>query len=55
MDNVETITQYYTEIIIQNELFCHAHRQVLSQPRYAKIVYFMARLKTRHRFWEWNL
>ena len=41
-----TIIDYYTEIIIQNELFCHAHRQALSQPKYAKIPkpYFMARL-----------
>ena len=40
------VIDYYTEIIIQNELFCHAHRQALSQPKYAKIPkpYFMARL-----------
>ena len=48
MNNRETIIDYYTEIIIQNELFCHAHRQALSQPKYAKIPkpYFMARLNT---------
>ena len=48
MNNRETIIDYYTEIIIQNELFCHAHRQVLSRPKYAKIPkpYFMARLNT---------
>ena len=48
MNNRGTIIDYYTEIIIQNELFCHAHRQALSRPKYAKIPkpYFMARLNT---------
>ena len=48
INNRENIIDYYTEIIIQNELFCHAHRQALSQPKYAKIPkpYFMARLHT---------
>ena len=48
MHTSSSIIDYYTEIIIQNELFCHAHRQVLSQPKYAKIPkpYFMARLNT---------
>jgi hypothetical protein len=46
MTHRSTIIDYYTEIIIQNELFCHAHRQALSRPKYAKIPkpYFMARL-----------
>ena len=46
MNNRENIVNYYTEIIIQNELFCQQHRQALSQPKYAKIPkpYFMARL-----------
>ena len=40
------IIKYYTEIIIHNELFCQAHRQALSHPKYAKIPkpFFMARL-----------
>ena len=48
MHSSSSIIDYYTEIIIQNELFCHAHRQALSQPKYAKIPkpYFMARLNT---------
>jgi len=48
INNRESVIEYYTEIIIQNELFCHAHRQALSQPKYAKIPkpYFMAMLNT---------
>jgi tRNA A-37 threonylcarbamoyl transferase component Bud32 len=46
MTRQSDVINYYTEIIIQNELFCQAHRQALSQPKYAKIPkpYFMARL-----------
>ena len=46
MSRQSDVINYYTEIIIQNELFCQAHRQALSQPKYAKIPkpYFMARL-----------
>ena len=46
MTRQSDVINYYTEIIIQNELFCQAHRQALSHPKYAKITkpYFMARL-----------
>ena len=46
MNSVSDVLDYYTEIIIQNELFCQAHRKALSQPKYAKIPkpFFMARL-----------
>ena len=37
MNSRKNIQDYYGEIIKQNELFCHAHRSKLSEPKYAKI------------------
>ena len=37
MNSNQDIEEYYGEIIKQNELFCAAHREKLSEPKYARI------------------
>ena len=46
MKSNDDVVDYYTEVIIQNELFCHAHRKALNRVNFAKIPkpLFMAKL-----------
>jgi len=37
MNTSTQVYEYYDEVIKQNELFCHAHRAKLNQPKYTKI------------------